>query len=62
MVARLAKASVFHSANSALSAKGESNPARDVYMVPWSLLLIITHNNGPAIFVIDVCYGVMVYP
>ena len=62
MVAWLAKVPVFHSVNLALSANGGSNPARDVYMVPWPLLLIITRHNGTAIFIIDMSYGVMVYP
>ena len=60
VVAWLAKASVFHSVNLALSANGGSNHARDVYTVPWLLLLLITRHNGPTIFIIDVCYGVMV--
>ena len=34
MVALLAKASIFHSVNLALSANGGSNPARDVCSVP----------------------------
>ena len=34
---------------------GGLNPARDVYMVPWPLLLITRH-NGPSVDVIDVCY------
>ena len=44
MVAWLAKVSVFHSVNSSLSANGGLNPARDVYMVPWPLLLVIIHH------------------
>ena len=39
VVAWLAKASVFHSVNLALSANSGSNPAREDYMVPWPLLL-----------------------
>ena len=57
MVAWLAKLPVFHYVNSALSANGGLNPAWNVYMVPWPLLLKKTGNNGPAIFVIDMCYG-----
>ena len=39
MVAWLAKLPVFHYVNSALSANGGLNPAWNVYMVPWPLLL-----------------------
>ena len=54
MVAWLAKAFIFHSVNLALSANSGLYPARDVYMVPWPLLLITRH-IGPAIFVIHMC-------